>query len=76
MPEEPTFHQKLYSTIYNGKSISVPVGYRKLRTIFKNDNNSLASKYHSKDDQNCVFGSMTSSFSATKNSLVEEGTYQ
>ena len=56
--KEPKFYQRLYSKIYNGKAIKVHIGSRKLHTKFKYNKNAPANTYKSKDDQNCVFGSL------------------
>ena len=71
MTREPIFYHRLYYIMYNGEVIPFHVGSRKLHTIIKYDKKMPANKCHSKYDQNCVFGSVESSFSAIGNSRAE-----
>ena len=58
MTDEKKYYHWLYLIMYNGKAIPVTVGSRKLNTIIIYDRQTTDTKYKSKHDQNCVFGSV------------------
>ena len=58
--------------MYTGKKIPVTVRLIQFHTGFKYVKNAPENNYQSKYEQNCVFGSMESSFVAIRDSVAED----